>query len=451
MWKAFFISDIGMLLAFLLLTTKVKKLMTIQSSLPGVELTPMQHDNALNKKVTAEFENFDEWLVGVEEETAGEKEELEESELTDGDSDDADTLYPELQTLPWAANFTVSLPVKDLHLSVRNGGLNEVEVVQPTFSSLDSEKHVSQVISDKGVNLTALENAEEQLFLDDVLASVEISDIKQAIGDELVIESEVTAETSKIAAVEVADIKPGDFRGTELKEEIDDISSSDLIESVQIQAVQQDTHRESFSNSDNEKDSQENQSNNLDEDLSTKSVEDVLPQPAESLVHTHEAAPRLGDTLTVVRENGAIQQVSKIVHSAQQTLLAGENKTLALTLNPSELGRVNVELQSTAQSELVAKIYFERAETLAAFQNDMSQLKDLMKEIGIQESNLELQLSMDQGKEHFSEKESEYMAWEDRELMLSRGPANLESTEAISPMASGAYRTKGSNRLDLKA
>lgn len=89
-----------------------------------------------------------------------------------------------------------------------------------------------------------------------------------------------------------------------------------------------------------------------------------------------------------------------------------------MVLNPEELGAVNVELRSDETGKLHAVLSVEKRETLDVLQQDLHQLKTVLKEIGIDESSVSLQFSSNN--EQGQQKQSEYVAWEEREQMLAR-------------------------------
>jgi flagellar hook-length control protein FliK len=117
-----------------------------------------------------------------------------------------------------------------------------------------------------------------------------------------------------------------------------------------------------------------------------------------------------------------------------------------VVLNPEELGAVNVELTSDAAGKLSAVLSVEKRETLNMLQQDLHQLKTVLNEIGIDESSISLQLSSNN--EHGQQKQSEYVAWEDREYMLMRSSHKSVNsvTEKVAYPDSQRLR-----RLDIKA
>jgi flagellar hook-length control protein FliK len=152
-------------------------------------------------------------------------------------------------------------------------------------------------------------------------------------------------------------------------------------------------------------------------------------------------------TEVTVSKSVPTQQIQQAILDAKEGVSPKESKTLTVVLNPEELGVVNVELTSDETGKLRAVLSVEKRETLEVLQQDLNQLKTILKEIGIDESSISLQLSSnnDQGQQ----KQSEYIAWEDREQMLMRSP----QTSAKAAMAEKATypERQSARRLDIRA
>jgi flagellar hook-length control protein FliK len=152
-------------------------------------------------------------------------------------------------------------------------------------------------------------------------------------------------------------------------------------------------------------------------------------------------------TEVTVSKSVPTQQIQQAILDAKEGVSPKESKTLTVVLNPEELGVVNVELTSDETGKLRAVLSVEKRETLEVLQQDLNQLKTILKEIGIDESSISLQLSSnnDQGQQ----KQSEYIAWEDREQMLMRSP----QTSAKATVAEKATypERQSARRLDIRA
>lgn len=149
-----------------------------------------------------------------------------------------------------------------------------------------------------------------------------------------------------------------------------------------------------------------------------------------------------------IKELGTVpaQQVHQAIVAGKEGILPTESKTLSIVLNPEELGVVNVELTSDASGKMSAVLSVEKQETLNLLQQDLHQLKSILKEIGIDDSSVSLQLSSNAGQGQ--QQQSEYVAWDERERMLTR---NQEP--AVKSVAEKAMYTERSTkrRLDIQA
>lgn len=86
--------------------------------------------------------------------------------------------------------------------------------------------------------------------------------------------------------------------------------------------------------------------------------------------------------------------------AAQVAKAAGQNnaqRSIMLQLNPPDLGRVNIQMQLTANNTLKTRIVVEKAETLQMLQRDIQTLEKALEEAGIKDGgeNLEFSLSED--------------------------------------------------------
>lgn len=140
------------------------------------------------------------------------------------------------------------------------------------------------------------------------------------------------------------------------------------------------------------------------------------------------------------------QQIVRTILEVKDTLAPKEVKTLTLSLNPEALGQVNVELVSDEAGKIHVSLAVLKAETFETLQQDFSQLKTILSEIGIEDGNVSLQLSS--GNEQQQHQKEEYVSWEQRESMLMRQPSPplmpVEITQAY-------LERKNIKRLDIKA
>lgn len=148
-----------------------------------------------------------------------------------------------------------------------------------------------------------------------------------------------------------------------------------------------------------------------------------------------------------ISKSAPTQQIQQAILDAKEGVSPKESKTLTVVLNPEELGVVNVELRSDETGKLHAVLSVEKRETLDVLQHDLHQLKTVLKEIGIDESSISLQLSSNN--EHGQQKQSEYVAWEEREQMLARSSQTSIKTNTVEK---ATYPERQSTRrLDIKA
>lgn len=148
-----------------------------------------------------------------------------------------------------------------------------------------------------------------------------------------------------------------------------------------------------------------------------------------------------------IMETGAIHQMYEAIADAHEVLKPNESKTLTLTLTPEELGSVHVELKADEVGNIRAVLSLEKPETLKLFQQDVEQLKTVLKEIGIEESNVNLQLLADNNREQ--RHQSEYVTWDEREALLARHSENKSAPVSEVPVY-GSER-KNSKHLDIRA
>lgn len=160
---------------------------------------------------------------------------------------------------------------------------------------------------------------------------------------------------------------------------------------------------------------------------------------------TTEVLGMSGDGKDIMSEPS--QQVQRAIFAEKNGVGSGESKTLSIVLNPEELGGVNVQLTSDAEGKMKAVLTVEKQETLSLLQHDLHQLKTILKEIGIDDSGVSLQLASNADQGH-QQHESEYVSWDDRELMLARHQ-QASGTTAVEK----AHYTKSSSsrRLDIQA
>lgn len=148
-----------------------------------------------------------------------------------------------------------------------------------------------------------------------------------------------------------------------------------------------------------------------------------------------------------ISKSAPTQQIQHAIVDAKDGVLPKESKTLTVILNPEELGVVNVELTADKTGKLSAVLSVEKQETLNVLQQDLHQLKTVLKEIGIDDSSVSLQLSSNNQQEH--QKQSEYVAWEEREQMLARSSQTSIKTNTVEK---ATYPERQSTRrLDIKA
>jgi flagellar hook-length control protein FliK len=147
-----------------------------------------------------------------------------------------------------------------------------------------------------------------------------------------------------------------------------------------------------------------------------------------------------------ISDSGMLHRLYEAVLETKETLQFNESKTLTVMLKPEELGVVHVELHSDKSGKIHAVLSVEKPETFNLFQQDMNQLKTVLKDVDIEESSLSLQLTTDSNTGH--QHHPKYEEWETRERMLMR---DIKQQEA--PMAENStYSTKrhSHRRLDIK-
>ncbi|QOL19377.1 flagellar hook-length control protein FliK [Candidatus Bodocaedibacter vickermanii] len=173
------------------------------------------------------------------------------------------------------------------------------------------------------------------------------------------------------------------------------------------------------------------------------------PLKGSVLNFVQSASPTESSEITAnvsVSNSASTQQIQHAILDAKEGIHPKESKTLTVILNPEELGVVNVELTADETGKLSAVLSVEKRETLDVLQHDLHQLKTVLKEIGIDESSISLQLSSNN--EQGQQKQSEYIAWEEREQMLMRSPHIPMKTAA----EKATYPERPSlRRLDIKA
>ena len=180
-------------------------------------------------------------------------------------------------------------------------------------------------------------------------------------------------------------------------------------------------------------------------------VEPLLESPAKEadLKQVSSAVPTEPSEITTeanISKSAPAQQIQQAILDEKEGMSPKESKTLTVVLNPEELGVVNVELTADKTGKLSAVLSVEKRETLDVLQHDLHQLKAVLKEIGIDESSISLQLSSNN--EQGQQKQSEYVAWEEREQMLMRSPQIPIKTVA----EKATYPERQSlRRLDIKA
>jgi hypothetical protein len=161
----------------------------------------------------------------------------------------------------------------------------------------------------------------------------------------------------------------------------------------------------------------------------------------------------ISDTTDGIKELSTVsaQQIHQAIQAGKEGILPKETKTLSIVLNPEELGVVNVELTSDLAGKISAVLSVEKQETLNLLQQDLHQLKSILKEIGIDDSSVSLQLSSnaDQGQQQ----QSEYVSWDERERMLTRNQHAANEPAAVKAVAEKSmYNGRSTTRrLDIQA
>ncbi|MDP3936233.1 MAG: flagellar hook-length control protein FliK, partial [Alphaproteobacteria bacterium] len=178
----------------------------------------------------------------------------------------------------------------------------------------------------------------------------------------------------------------------------------------------------------------------------SEEVEPLLENTAKEINLNPVSSEHTESAEVNISKPSATQQIQQAILDAKEGVSPKESKTLTVVLNPEELGVVNVELTSDETGKLKAVLSVEKRETLEVLQHDLHKLKTVLKEIGIDESSISLQLSSNN--EHGQQKQSEYVAWEERELMLTR--SQQTSMKAVAEKATYPER-QSVRRLDIKA
>jgi hypothetical protein len=149
--------------------------------------------------------------------------------------------------------------------------------------------------------------------------------------------------------------------------------------------------------------------------------------------------------------SGPSQQIYQAIQTGKEGISPKEPKTLSIVLNPEELGVVSVELTSDLAGKISAVLSVEKQETLNLLQQDFHHLKSILKEIGIDDSGVSLQLSSNADQGH--QQHSEYVNWDERERMLTRNQ-NTEDQQinANVPVEKTMYNGRSTTRrLDIQA
>ncbi len=149
--------------------------------------------------------------------------------------------------------------------------------------------------------------------------------------------------------------------------------------------------------------------------------------------------------------SGPSQQIYQAIQTGKEGISPKEPKTLSIVLNPEELGVVSVELTSDLAGKISAVLSVEKQETLNLLQQDFHHLKSILKEIGIDDSGISLQLSSNADQGH--QQHSEYVNWDERERMLTRNQ-NTEDQQinANVPVEKTMYNGRSTTRrLDIQA
>lgn len=165
------------------------------------------------------------------------------------------------------------------------------------------------------------------------------------------------------------------------------------------------------------------------------------------------ATAEISDTTDGIKELSSVsaQQIHQAIFAGKEGILPKETKTLSIVLNPEELGVVNVELTSDLAGKISAVLSVEKQETLNLLQQDLHQLKSILKEIGIDDSSVSLQLSSNADQEQ--QQQSEYISWDERERMLTRNQhAENQQTAAKAAAEKSMYCGRSTTRrLDIQA
>lgn len=117
---------------------------------------------------------------------------------------------------------------------------------------------------------------------------------------------------------------------------------------------------------------------------------------------------------------GAIHQLrGAVLNLSSEVNANGGSKILTVSLNPGELGEVQVEVSSQHDGSLSARLIVEKSQTFELLQQDMHQLKAVLNEIGIESSDISLSVNVNtQGSNEQSQRE--YVQWDEQELVLAR-------------------------------
>ena len=134
--------------------------------------------------------------------------------------------------------------------------------------------------------------------------------------------------------------------------------------------------------------------------------------------------------VTAVQSHPATQAVAAVIaNKAQQSSGSSGAQTLAIQLDPPELGRLQLKMKYERGEPLKVHVVLEKADTLAMFQRDAHALQDALNQAGVKTDSGSLSFSMAQDQNAFQQ------AMSDQGFGGSRQDAVGSSTDLAMDMA----------------
>lgn len=132
--------------------------------------------------------------------------------------------------------------------------------------------------------------------------------------------------------------------------------------------------------------------------LSLPNAANGLPSPAGG-GQTTLTNPLLHN-FSAVQSHPAMQAVATVI---QKTAKQGESQSLAIQLDPPELGRLNVRMQYDAGEPLKVHIVLEKADTMAMFLRDSHALQSALDQAGLKTDSASLSFELSQDSSAFQQ------------------------------------------------